>query len=513
MHRTSKMMDQTSQSLRLELKEWERSFAADNDGRKAGREDIKQHPDIANKYKQYNKLRAQEAEESQPEIVNLSCLESKKKRRASKPLPDCVQTPKRRAKYVCTDRTGNTVLQPLPGSSQGTPVAHRKFIGPTPQKNGRVLGLFDLLTPSSTIRTPSKKPLLVPLPSNVMGTPSRSAPKNSGERQPGSIALPDKRSKSPPSASKQAYLASFLTPSARRFADVDGTPGSGQPVSTLQFDNTPAFLRRDSQILSRSQGHSSANHKEEHDSLPWSPIAMRVMRPKSVGKGLSALVKGLRDMEEAKLDEEMDMLKELEGDGDLTARSQASHHPKVCVKDSQEIDMPLGPDGQIQSESEAEDGSKRHGTDRNGRPLKIWKKRGQKRTTRRVMMRPTNAKWKPEPEWKGAKDDDSDKEVAAVEETQFIGGDHSPKSDVEQNGLQTDDEYMSDSKHDGGAQRRSECATKDKGQGKVHTVPSEPPKGKKKKAPNSLAHANFRALKIRNKQSKGKGRGRFGLRR
>lgn len=40
------MMEQECQNLRLELKEWEKIFAAGNGGRKAGREDIKQHPDI-----------------------------------------------------------------------------------------------------------------------------------------------------------------------------------------------------------------------------------------------------------------------------------------------------------------------------------------------------------------------------------------------------------------------------------------------------------------------------------
>ena len=40
--------DQEDQSsnLRKELKEWERAFSAAHEGRKAGREDIKQHPDI-----------------------------------------------------------------------------------------------------------------------------------------------------------------------------------------------------------------------------------------------------------------------------------------------------------------------------------------------------------------------------------------------------------------------------------------------------------------------------------
>lgn len=39
-------MEQPCQKLRLELKEWEKAFATANGGKKAGREDIKQHPDI-----------------------------------------------------------------------------------------------------------------------------------------------------------------------------------------------------------------------------------------------------------------------------------------------------------------------------------------------------------------------------------------------------------------------------------------------------------------------------------
>ena len=35
-----------SNKLKLELKQWEKAFAAANGGKKAGREDIKQHPQI-----------------------------------------------------------------------------------------------------------------------------------------------------------------------------------------------------------------------------------------------------------------------------------------------------------------------------------------------------------------------------------------------------------------------------------------------------------------------------------
>ena len=39
-------LEDQSLKLRKELKEWERAFSAAHEGRKAGREDIKQHPDI-----------------------------------------------------------------------------------------------------------------------------------------------------------------------------------------------------------------------------------------------------------------------------------------------------------------------------------------------------------------------------------------------------------------------------------------------------------------------------------
>ena len=38
--------EKRASKLRLELKEWERTFALAHDGRKAGRDDIKEHPDI-----------------------------------------------------------------------------------------------------------------------------------------------------------------------------------------------------------------------------------------------------------------------------------------------------------------------------------------------------------------------------------------------------------------------------------------------------------------------------------
>ncbi|KAL8700303.1 MAG: hypothetical protein Q9201_005522 [Fulgogasparrea decipioides] len=508
-------MDAESQKLRLELKEWEKSFAAAHNGRKAGREDIKQHPEIANKYKSYNKLRAHEAADSEDGPAPAKVQQPKRKRHGTKPPPAAAQTPQKRLKHLPFPQDENVIPEQAPESAQNTPLPPHRTIGPTPQKNGRVLGLFDLLTPSSTFRTPSKRQFLGPLAPNVVRTPSRAAkPEVEEEEQTRPVSSTRKRSKSPPNTSKRSYLASFLTPSTRRIADVGNTPEAAKPVSASRFDDTPAFLRRDSQQFSQSQQVGEDHREDTDNAFSWSPVAVRIIRPKPAGRWLSALVKGLREMEEAKLDEELEMLRDVEaGEGDPhdTQKKDAS---RMC-EDSQVPEMPLGPDGQRESESEDPEATKKEGTDRNGKPLKIWKKKGQKRTTRRVTIKPNTAKWKPEPEWKGGKEVESEEEVVAVEQTQSVTGAQGAGPEDEAEGLDTDERYANEGVSDDDIPQDevNVSAKGGKQRGRPKKVRSEPPKEKKRKAVSATAHANFRALKIKNKHSKAKGRGRFGRRR
>ncbi|KAL9581702.1 MAG: hypothetical protein Q9212_003741 [Teloschistes hypoglaucus] len=510
------------QTLRQELKEWEKSFAASNEGRKAEREDIKQHAEIASKYKLYNKLRLHEEGQCTSNDPPKHDRNSKKRPATTATLPPAsTRTPqkKQRSKHLQPPQPQEAIFEEVPSPAQETPFPHRDFIGPTPQKNGRVLGLFDLLTPSSTWRTPSKRQFLAPLPENVVGTPSRAraqAAKHEGGNAAADVtpvgSQKRKRSRSPPSTSKRAYLNTFLTPSTRRFcSDVGNTPDGTKPVSALNFGDTPAFLKRDSQCFApRQRAGSGANDGDAEDSFSWSPVAVRrPMRPKSVMRGLSALVKGLRQMEDAKLDEEMEMLREMEGGGQEQKQSLIKNAPKICVKDSQAPEMPLGPDGQGQSEDDDDvHALKADGMDRNGKPLKIWKKKGQKRTTRQVKIRPNTAKWKPEPAWKGGREVDSEDEVVAVEETQLVPDGQAKAAADEIDDLQTEDEYVSDGSGDGDDPKSKGAMKVGKQRGKAKkSAESKPVKEKKKKAVSATAHANFRALKIKNKQSKGKGRG------
>ncbi|KAI4208709.1 MAG: hypothetical protein LQ348_000030 [Seirophora lacunosa] len=493
-------MEHQYQNLRLELKEWEKSFAAGNGGRKAGREDIKQHPDIG------------EAVGAEQNVASTKEL-SPKKRRARKPPPTSAQTPQKRLRHLQSPQDVATHPDQAPDSPPDTPVAHRKSIGPTPQKNGRVLGLFDLLTPSSSFRTPSKRQSLAPLPSNVVVTPSRLRPQGEDDSQAKPTSSIAQRSRSPPSASKRMYLASFLTPSARRIADSSNTPEAPSSVSKLRFDDTPAFLRRASQRFSQGSNLNAINDEGREKAFSWSPVAGRTIRPKPAGRGLSALVKGLREREEAKLDEELDILREME-DGNVDApESQTKSGPTLCVEDSQAPDMPLGPDGQGDSESDDQERLNAEGKDRNGRPLKVWKKKGQKRTTRRVMIRPNTAKWKPEPEWKGGQEDENKEEVATIEETQFATTVKAREPDADAAELHTDDDYVSEGVSDENELQDLTKPNEAKKRGKLKEAQNDQPKGKKKRMISATAHANFRSLKIKNKNSKAKGRGRFGRRR
>lgn len=377
------------------------------------------------------------------------------------------------------------VLDPYdaPTAVSVSPPARRTSIGPTPQKDGQILGILDGLSSASNSKTPSKRNVIDPATNTGQATPSKRSISHGEALEPPSAGK--QHHKSPLSNSKPSHLNTFLTPSARRIIN-SITPSSRSGVSKLRFDDTPAFLRRDSQ-----RAYPEKEKEGLEDSVSWSPIAVRKL-PKAAGRGLSALVKGLRDMEEEQFDDEMDILRELEVGGAATSNAPK---PKILLNDSQVPDMPLGPDGG--GNSEDSDDFENEGKGRDGKPLKVWRKKGQKRTTRRVLMRPNVTKWKPEPEWKGEKDEED--EEAVVEETQVTDrkqmGD---EGDYEETELHTEDEL-------GEAMRRRKKG-KDKSEEKKASAVA------KVKKTSATAHANFRALKIKNKQSKGKRGRQFGRR-
>ncbi|KAL9122100.1 MAG: hypothetical protein Q9187_001345 [Circinaria calcarea] len=500
----------TVDSLRNELKTWEKAFANANEGRKAGRDDIKNDPQIAQKYKDYAKLRARLSTKNTPPASSSSPPPLSKKRKIP-PLENQPPTSFRPSHVHQTHSQHPSTLDPYesPGSLRHTltPIHHRTSIGPTPQKNGKVLGLFDLLSPESASKrqTPSKRlSLLNPNLSGLQTTPSKHSIEarefDNARPRDGNHESARRHSRTPQSSSKRMYLDSFLTPSTRRINEQRTPHSSMGGVSKLTFDGeTPEFLRRDSQRAAFPT-YPPVGSQADGDAVFWSPIKVR-MPVKPAGRGLSALVKGLRGMQDEALDEDLDIMNELEaeragGDGD----SQILKQPKLLVRDSQ-LEMPLGPDGEGDVSNNEEE-SKMEGRGRDGKPLKVWKKKGQKRSTRRVNMKPNAGKWRPEPTWLGGKESEDD---MAVQETQ-VGDAVIPVGlDAEGDGADAQDHEWDGAEGEGGSQGTKTVS--------LEAAPASVPKAKKKKKISATAHANFRALKIKNKQSKGKRGGKFGRRR
>jgi hypothetical protein len=468
-------------------------------------------------------------------------------------------------------------------------------IGPTPQRDGKVLGLFDLLSNSgrSSQATPSTRKRKVDIlgddanrgvgGSVIEQTPSRKRAR--GESDGGDLldhldgSTPrghQRHSRTPASEGKKFMLSQFFaTPSTMRFAAIaDGQnetledQGMDRVASAQQtplrthvlgnrvnrtgdidlpaLDATPAYLKRPcsfkDRLLSISASTTRATEFQKASLLnPFSiltgPPTLR--RYKSGPKPLSEIVRGLRQMEDEQHDDDLDALREME-----------SARANVLVGDSQAAKTGDGM-GNGSMEVGVEAGEE------NRTFTKVWRKKGQKRTTRRANMRPVKMKPKKENQWV-AEDSGSEDEVGseAVEgmrqvvkdaqeslddgEEQYLGevlSSHAARPQDSTKGVEdhkNDSASGSNSEFEDNSDRdelgdyeegtehkvrgkricnnNSEAKTREKGKDKG-TDTADKAKQKKRPTinPNAVSHQNFRSLKIRNKNSKAKGgRGRFG---
>lgn len=488
---------------------------------------------LAAKYKEYRRLKNLEAAVARREQrQQQERSESKKRKHTSPPGPayhDINATPRKSARGLFATPSHNRAkahpsqLDPYDSPSTFrrlfSPTTHRQSmpapsplkaaIGPTPQRDGKALGLFDMIsesggsgsnaTPSvkrqkdalgAGFQTPSKPKLFAPIPE---------APDEEEEEENPRL------SRTPASSSKQFYLANlFATPTTMRYAamvekeDEDDAKENTHlqreaPVSRHSNPSeTPSFLRRSN--VGRFPPPST------NDGAGLSPIASR-KPPQYAGRGLSHLVQGLRAMEEERLEDEWDMLREIEAEQEMMDFEDPEDQP----------------------------------VEENAKP---YKKKGQKRTTRRVIMRPVIPKPKAKTQDPGPEESDSEDELAAVPETQIQevpsdieeaaengdvaslhsisdGGSEFGDTDIDSDG---DPEYgekakvpprpKSFSERIKEAVSKAEPAVKDT-VAKPSPKKAEPEKEEKKPKERKLnpqAHANYRTLKIGNRGSRGRGR-------
>lgn len=461
----------------------------------------------AAKYREYNKLRdilsGKLGTDESPKVAA-----SAQKRKSPGEAP---ATPSRRSNSQAPTPGKHThqILQlshefPVSAFKISTPTVRRTVIGPTPQKDGQVLGLFDLLsseTPSKVQRTVFGD--IVP---NVLATPSKTPARSDCEL---SASGGGRASRTPASSGKRFLLDTFVTPQKRKVAD------ENTPSSMAKHLATPSFLRRDSLRLD-----ALAEEAE-------SPGTTRPWKKRSFGRSLSSMIQELRRREEDELDEEWEIMREMEEEASNPG-TKSSRPPKLQVEDSQAV-MSLGPDGFDNSELEQEERDEQEdGLNRNGQPRKVWKKKGQKRQTKRIIsqynqrlrlrdkanpaltVRPVRTKPSRLPATEPSDEDDD-----AVPETQAATTNPTHDATDEAYGTASDDDCLSDAsdashttkKHGTTSKPRPEAeltASKDKAKDATVAVKKA---GRKV---NEQAHANYCRLKIKNKNSKANGRGRFG---
>jgi len=365
----------------------------------------------------------------------------------------------------------------------------------------------------------------------VQATPRKQTAPSSPEstRRPGHT---------PMSSSKRRMLDGFATPLKRHDGNAKLGPGGGisfaarvglgnreattprgpGSASRLQFA-TPAFLKR-----AGAPPLPSLDENGEYLASPPQPL--RLPR-KPLTRGLSSIVAGLRKLEEEALDEELEVMREMEMEEE---EGRGPPVPKLLVEgrpsaERENIPPTAGEDGAMPGNSAAPvevedsqvqatnllggfddegayDSPVEGGMDR-GRPLRVFKKKGQKRTTRLVKMKPTRTR-------RPTDDSEDDADEEAIPETQFdatkIAEDRDPLdagSGSEFDGSDSEEDAMEMAKK---AEKKKATAKanvkaktkKEKAEGKDEGVVKRT--ARKVKA---TAHANFKRLKLRNNGAKG----------
>lgn len=386
-------------------------------------------------------------------------------------------------------------------------------LGPTPQKDGHILSLFDSLLSV----TPSKsRSALTAIEGNIAATPSKNQNRNTTIAE--SPAIENVRgSRTPASSGKRFMLDTFATPLKRKRDDEE--QGHGTPSSSMKLLATPAFLRRSNTI---SIMETLAEEGErDHETLGLTRTREPPFKKKKgFIRSLSSIIQGMRKEEDDRLDEEMEMMRDLEDGhspiGPGLEESQSINRPgaEVLVEDSQVI-MPLGPDRGIESDEEEEE-------EQDGQPRKPWKKKGLKRQTKRVIsqycpdpfadlntnpviVRPVTHKPK-KPDSQVHPDSADEEDLEAVAETQLPDV-TLPKRD--------DDDSESDYSDTEAKLQRAQSKLNAKAAAKAPSISTKETEGPIKRAARMIsagAHANFRKLKIKNQNTKANGRGRFGRR-
>ncbi|KAI1906901.1 hypothetical protein LOZ61_004695 [Ophidiomyces ophidiicola] len=459
-------------SLRAQLKEWEKSFSDAHGGRKATRDDIKQDLSIAAKYKEYSRLRCSANRASHVAVLFGDPIQGHVQRKRPYPFATTtdlaggdISTPQKVTKFTNSFQSTEIhkhhpcQLDPYESPSNArnlsgrthpnvAPVLFRSAIAPTPQRDGKVLGLFDLLSPlGGGITTPSSQRKTH---ASVYEARTPSSYVNGFMTPRRSDVRARRHSLTPASSAKKFYFSKFFaTPrmesccEAQEANEDQDAENNLNPSCSLrktegsEFE-TPSFLRRRNVLFPKRIDQDNKNARD------MSPTSVR-MPQRLVGKGLSQLVQSLRELEEESMKDDMEALRAVEA---LEGGTELAH-----VEDGHPIDTYT------------------NDVDMSSSPSKTrtpWKRRGQKRATKLVYLRPVRGK--------------SPSASLPVKDSE-----DEPAPNV-------------------GSQVPNLTRAKSKDTKCKHEAPGENKLVQRVQKIKEVAHANYRALKIRSKSRKDQGR-------
>ena len=507
-----------AQYIRQALKTWETAWAREHGGAKPGRDDIKGN-DIAKQYTAYNRIRGILSGKTAPEPRQTAKPAAKPKRKSDADAAQTHETPSKRRAV-----THETPSKSSSYTAAETPSISRKLfspvvptsIGPTPQRDGRVLGLFDVLNEEDEMQkrrqsieaTPSRRDA-----GQLGATPRKQtidlANVHSDSDDDDENAFNGRRlGRTPMSSGRRNLLNHFTAPPRPPAFEARGalgtTPLKSRSANAQAAQNTqntqntslvtpsksrsipiefatPAFLRRQTVALT-TVDENGAHDENSYFTSP--PNKLRLPR-KPLVRGLSSVLASLRKAEDDRLDEELDIMREMEAETDGAAERGTVDDSQFELQHLEELEALAndnkeeggkrllgGFDDEGLYDSEPEEAHDR------GQPLRLYKKKGQKRTTRLVNMRPTRTK-RAEP-GDGSEDVVPETQAKASAEGENGGGD----------GLYgaVDEDYQDDKTKPG------KTKTKTQKEGVVK---------KAVRKVNELAHANFKRLKIKNTGTKG----------
>ncbi|KAK9494121.1 DNA replication/checkpoint protein [Lipomyces doorenjongii] len=329
--------------LKIDIKNWEHEFK-NRCGRQPDKQDIKQNPDIAAKYKEYHKAKRATAgsKENIEERERHSHRDhnqgrahphpSHNEREGSLlPVHESYHTPKR-VKHKQQHHVSSTPTKSVPKVECDSPYIGNlvrqqsiTMIGPTPQAEGRVLGIFDI-TNSPDYLSQSQQPQMI------------------------------LSAASPSPASTPKKTSSLTTPSKSntRRTPQSVTPSYFRPLNMNKIYMTPSPLK-----------------------------------PKKVSRGLTAILAELRQMQDEQLDEQESIMREMEVV--MPEIKHAKIHTEVSLEGAEnvvgleDVGYHLGEIKEGDAVTILKESKEREAT---MEKAKYKKSKTQKRTTRRVLLRP-----------------------------------------------------------------------------------------------------------------------------